>query len=1164
MSDIQSKEPVRTLLVAVGGTGAKMASAMCERLRDTHGCVPDFVQVVVVDAQQSGAEVGSFPALPSRTEVVRVNPIDYPAEAARLREAGELSWWPQMSYQAATNEVNFSKGCGAHRANGHFFARYFMDRIQRAIKAGINQLRLAREGVAEGSLDFRAFVLGSLGNGTGGGAAITVGAMTTQLLDQFAKNPSVYGAFVTSDVTGDPMGDIERQRVVANGVAHLLELEHEFKADRGRLNYEAISLSPQHGRALRVQLQSHERPFKQVYLFSGDNRSARKVSYEEVVWIAGRSIAAMVGGVDQTFRGLDKAVHTDSGTFSSLGHASLTVPRKELREYANLLARASWGDNTREIALDSTLLNLMVFPDGTDNPVTVQELLSSEKGKAGRSVQHWDELARFLCRGVFGVEEGTTDASPQESDQLTRLLEHYLNEDMALFDLGEDSWTEPPTPKAHGEEQAGAFRDAKAVENDLRAHVDDIAKRMRRNVESLLGGTGRAVAPENTQSRTRVRAALQRHGIRGVIDAGFVLPLLRSGNIESAHRLVSALAAQLKEYVESLEQIESNEIRMSGLASEDGQAVDMTQFASLQDALSQPMSGEAMAELDGLQSSLKRLWNRRRIVVLEQEVLGQLAEAKLNASKFLAYGAAEDVYDGLLQHLNQRIGRFDELMLGAKKRMSSGGRIDQQRQDALKTYLESVSGEGINGELVVCDIRQARVLADVALDAATQSNWLTDELAGQLVHFVLPGVDDRMAVADFDSQQCIAEVAEARSRALDVEVRRAAQMRLDVDVVLRNALDARLVEYVRDVHGMEDLTESELAKKSDFVRWAGDVGSIHPWLSALRDLMDDDPRQYSSVEGWQTSERGREAVDEIRRASVAAWYTKLAQYGSALMPIETTAAHQTQKRFLFANDSDKELGAGIGLSGSQIKGALNRLQGDLSANKSKTQSSSEAQVLDIVSGIRLEDLRNSAVLNLAIYQKIVEMASGEAATYLPHPTQEYTELGAQWLTESTARYDGAGFGHAPLMLALAMCGHDGNSPSPLAPLAYISEHPYTWTRDVKASGGTTVAVAGDRIRESLANVVLFLEEPANRALYEALQERILAELRGAAFGDPDRDLKATPLGIDGLVDWLDRNRPGAESSSSTTASVRNLAREQWIAFGDRIRSGRALPDVFGA
>jgi hypothetical protein len=412
---------LKTLVIAIGGTGTKIAKLLTDRWENRP---PTDVSIVVVDAHTGGPEARVPTMAYSSSEQ-----IDYPAEWSRLNSDGRSalsSWWP--SRVLPQKLVGFDEGCGAIRANGRFFVMRHADYIVESIETGIAKLSEARRLGLDGQyapIQWEVYVLCSLGNGTGGGAFMDVAAIAKDiLLGRGFTNPLVTGVFIPGSVTRNGSRgrdqDVMENRVAASGFASLVELQYEFNRDsryafRPDKPYSFIGWSgstyrefePARGIESQEQAATQGQPFDFAFVLDVANKRAVLNNYHDLLEAGAEALVALIGGADADSRLLDLRVLCEDGRrFCSFGSMALEAPTAQLVQYcaAKLSLQAlAWAGNERGIKPD------------IDADLLVDRLPGGAERLDAREIT-LEKSADFFLDKVLNVKEG--GANPEQMNDV--------------------------------------------------------------------------------------------------------------------------------------------------------------------------------------------------------------------------------------------------------------------------------------------------------------------------------------------------------------------------------------------------------------------------------------------------------------------------------------------------------------------------------------------------------------------------------------------------------------------------------------------------------------------------------------------------------------------------------------------------------------------------
>ena len=322
------------IIIGVGGTGTKIIREISDRW-DATGHRPRGVALAVIDAYDSTPENGDI----SNAIFYPNKPINFGNEFNDFKK--DISeWWPVGV--TPVNWVSFSDGCGAMRPYGRFFAFYFASKIKRTVEEATSSLVLKALGNTSGhALSFSIIVVGSLGNGTGGGIMLDVAAVARQQLSYVTKQITCLGIFIPSSVTRGGNTGLLAKRVAASGFASLLELQCEFNrvddtADmRPSQPYKFVGWSGNDLVDFRPGGDDElSMPYDAVLLLDKRDRRGLEADYATLVNIASEGISMLAGG-DSDNRLVDAFTLAAGGAkrFGSLGAARLTIPGQAMLDY---------------------------------------------------------------------------------------------------------------------------------------------------------------------------------------------------------------------------------------------------------------------------------------------------------------------------------------------------------------------------------------------------------------------------------------------------------------------------------------------------------------------------------------------------------------------------------------------------------------------------------------------------------------------------------------------------------------------------------------------------------------------------------------------------------------------------------------------------------------
>lgn len=432
------------IIIGVGGTGTKIIREISDRWETTKNR-PRGVALAVVDARDSTPENGEI----TNAIFLPNKPINFGDEFREFRSTVE-PWWPKST--APVSWINFSDGCGAIRSYGRFFAFYYASKIRRTIEEATSSLVLKAPGnVSSHGLAFSIIVVGSLGNGTGGGTMLDVATVARHQLSYVTKQITCLGIFIPGSVTRGGNTGFLAKRVAASGFASLLELQAEFnRADETsdlRLNtpYKFVGWS---GVDLTEFVpgadEEYATPYDAVLLLDRTDRRGLQVDYPTLINVAAEGISMLSEGGDADNRLVDAFTMVSAGgakRFGSLGAARITIPGDEMLDFCTAahaqsaleLARFADADGERWAHL---------LADETPGDERKRRL-KPEDADVATSVD-------FFIEQVLGIKE-TQKSKPKGGKEFNQLFDRFAIDDertLKEFDDITDDLTSLKDPKA--------------------------------------------------------------------------------------------------------------------------------------------------------------------------------------------------------------------------------------------------------------------------------------------------------------------------------------------------------------------------------------------------------------------------------------------------------------------------------------------------------------------------------------------------------------------------------------------------------------------------------------------------------------------------------------------------------------------------------------------
>ncbi|HOU52991.1 MAG TPA: tubulin-like doman-containing protein [Myxococcota bacterium] len=332
-----------TLIIGLGGTGTKVVRRIRKRW-DTVGA-PRNTALAVIDARSRDPEEGPIDGVFFNP----VRPIKYP-DAFRQAKEEVKAWWPHSRGVTADPDIDFSNGCGAVRTNGRFFAYWYSRVIAKTIDDAFLHLSAkGLPGTGEDAHTFDVFLVGSLGNGTGGGTFLDVATIVRHKIAPRCMNLRLMGVFIPASVTREKWrGSQVEQRIAAAGYAALIETQYELNRRsrdrlrprepyvfRGWTDVGHVDFSTSPGRP-----DPDLPPLDHVFILDKRDTNHLVAPYLTLLDIAAEGISLIAEGADADARLLDGFVHVPKYLgIGSFGAIRLTVPAREIQSHvANVQA----------------------------------------------------------------------------------------------------------------------------------------------------------------------------------------------------------------------------------------------------------------------------------------------------------------------------------------------------------------------------------------------------------------------------------------------------------------------------------------------------------------------------------------------------------------------------------------------------------------------------------------------------------------------------------------------------------------------------------------------------------------------------------------------------------------------------------------------------------
>ena len=355
---------INTLLIAAGGTGTTSVRNVFSAWNRAGIEAPPNVAVAVIDAHATvEPPKPGFYGLGNNPSYSGSQMVEPSVQWGHVKDK-IANWKPDMVNAAP--EAPFSNGCGAIRFNGRYWLAIQGARAQRAIARAIESVQSygqAGSGPASGQMNWQVYICASLGNGTGAGIFMGLGAIAKDVLFRRfdAVTPQVWGVFVPGTVTKHGNKTQTKARVMSAGIASLVELQYEFNRDGAEDRFgdgsskstvaQAIG-RPDDPYAIDIRdIETQEwqtfrpyhddvarddrwtgRPIDYGMILDVKNRNSIQYNYKALCESGGTALAAMIMGADAGNRLLDTRLHRQECRFGSFSSLSFMVPSGSLQK----------------------------------------------------------------------------------------------------------------------------------------------------------------------------------------------------------------------------------------------------------------------------------------------------------------------------------------------------------------------------------------------------------------------------------------------------------------------------------------------------------------------------------------------------------------------------------------------------------------------------------------------------------------------------------------------------------------------------------------------------------------------------------------------------------------------------------------------------------------
>ncbi len=436
------------LFIGLGGCGSQIVNEIARKLKrkkEEYERYRNLVHFFAFDTDMGELKLSD--SVDHWVPISRFDKREYVEHAFGLRGAPEdelfTSWWPEYYMPRATSGA----GAGQIRIESRLSVYRTLKAMPQYLTAFTNCIRRAYD-VSERWRDTHKqpmiHVYASLAGGTGSGSFLTV-AYLARALVQRHENPIVVGTLVLPAVfagLGLPSQQIDK--IMANGYAALMELEHLQSATdqpEGRIRFQ---FDPN---AKAPTLVTHG-PFNQIYLVDDVGQSSAVLSdprqvYPNIADAAYTQIFTDIIERDRSTADNDEreiAVSDEqhyTKRYGSFGLSTLVLPDEDILEYA--ARRYAAEAIERAFALTEE-----AEAGGREKPRTV-----TPEQRAQQFVRELDSHARLpgemgtFYKSVFEWVDGGGSAGTGAAAELQRKLDGQLprlNEPMAALPRISEDW----------------------------------------------------------------------------------------------------------------------------------------------------------------------------------------------------------------------------------------------------------------------------------------------------------------------------------------------------------------------------------------------------------------------------------------------------------------------------------------------------------------------------------------------------------------------------------------------------------------------------------------------------------------------------------------------------------------------------------------------------
>ena len=937
-----------TLIIGLGGTGTKVIRKIRERW-NRFNTTPRDVALAVIDARSRTPEGGPI----DDVFFTRNDTINYGAAFDEFRD--ELNqWWPERI--APDDNVDYSDGCGAIRANGRFYNFRFSQNVQQTLRKAVESL-ITRTTFSSstGAQKFTVYLVASLGNGTGGGTFMDVAAMIKHQLSYSAQVVRTIGVFIPASVTRHGNPGLLNLRVAGAGYGSLVEMQYEFNRTVPESDFrphEAYTFRAWDGRDFTNFMPGRGQddallatPLDLALLLDRRDRRGLESQYPTLLNIASEGLAMMIEGADADSRLLDAVVATPAGKrFGSFGAARLAVPALRLLEFttcAQTLRALSAGAS--DDAANWRHLFALTSPDQ-------KHFLRGDDINASSSVS-------FFLEKVLQVKE----MGEEGGEEINQLFDRFDGADAALLKEFEEI--------IRGIDQ---LTDAKRIVNkaaEISRFVEDNTRDLGKSrAEILVEGAVSLWLAKPTDPAQPVDA-----GVKWLIDAK-VLEMVQAGAFGALVAWLQELKRQLEENRKSVEDYE----RRQWLAVESHRDIDVARTVQ-----------ELQREADSILAFFKRGQLKEDVGMVRQDAKRKF-EFLLWESKV---EAVERFYDVVYSHVE----RLENAARSARNRLQDPrmtdlfeNRLRMVTQELDVNLQQEVTSEGLKAEVFIGGdaVMREQLLADLENNNDTSTAAILRQLADQNALLFVDGLGSNASEFDAgvdapairDAVNLIEGFRGALEQVVEDDVAPFVGTRCRIDVLLETEARSMLEKYYRHVQ----LDADAVDKRPQQVI-----------LQQISDVADPSVLEYIQQLDWKSSKEA--AMDTAVNYYIAGKLFKTIMYATpqwAIVPRELERRNLLAFTFVTYNGQASRVAQAVELM--QNKLGLIPDNVNVKAQRDDYFDNRRIDIVFIEVGAELGMLEMDQEIPAYRY------ALHESVAFSPHITQQYHDLGLKYLQDSGA------------------------------------------------------------------------------------------------------------------------------------------------------------------